>query len=105
MGVCVRRPHRYTIRTNGTVFQEMGQERGRFDGTKFTERWDNVIPNSYWRNYWAFMNVQNAFDAAIISSRVRAALSQAHLYVVRAVKEEHTLVLGSFGRYACKRRV
>jgi len=72
-------PRRYTIRTNGTVFRD--EERGRFDGTKFTERWDNVSPNTYWRNYWAFMNVQNAFDAAIISSRVRAALSRAHLHV------------------------
>jgi hypothetical protein len=74
--VCVRRPSpRYTIRTNGTVFNdESGRGRGRFDGTKFTERWDNVRPNAYWRNYWAFMNVQNAFDAAIISSRVRTPL-------------------------------
>lgn len=67
---------RYTIRTNGTVFKDASRG-DRFDGTKFTERWDNVRPNAYWRNYWAFMNVQNAFDAAIISFRVRKPLRHA----------------------------
>jgi hypothetical protein len=67
--------HRYTIRTNGTVFKD--SEYGRFDGRKLTERWDNREPNAFWRNYWAFMNLQNAFDSALMSYKVRASPSGA----------------------------
>ena len=48
------------------------EEYGRFDGKKLTERWSNVAPNSYWRHYGAFMNLQNAFDSALMSYKVKA---------------------------------